>query len=304
MAATDPAQAGKSAILEKGWWTAHQWLLLRRFSQLSILLLFLIGPWFGYWLVKGNLTSSLTLDFLPLTDPYIFLQSLVTGHNIASTAFVGAVIVTVFYLIVGGRVFCSWVCPVNMVTDAADWLRRRLNIKGGARFSRKVRYWMLLMTLVLAAVTSSIAWELVNPVSLLHRGIIFATAAGIGLVVLVVIIIFLFDFLISREGWCGHLCPVGAFYSLLGRFSLIRVSAVNRDKCDDCLDCYVVCPEEQVINPALKGAKKGNSPVILDMNCTNCGRCIDVCSKNVFRFSTRFNNSTLLNVTNKKEVAP
>ena len=48
-----------------------------------------------------------------------------------------------FYLIVGGRVFCSWVCPVNIVTDFAEWLRRRLGIKGSAHFSDKTRYWLL-----------------------------------------------------------------------------------------------------------------------------------------------------------------
>jgi ferredoxin-type protein NapG len=37
----------------------------------------------------------------------------------------GCAIVVVFYALVGGRVFCSWVCPVNVVTDAAAWLRRR-----------------------------------------------------------------------------------------------------------------------------------------------------------------------------------
>ena len=53
-----------------------------------------------------------------------------------------------------------------------------------------------------------------------------------------------------------------------------------------------------------KGESKGIGPVIMDMNCTNCGRCIDVCAKRVFTYSSRFNNSTLLSVANKKEVAP
>jgi len=39
-----------------------------------------------------------------------------------------------------------------------------------------------------------------------------------------------------------------------------------------------------VIKPALKGQGQGIGPVIRDINCTNCGRCIDVCSKDVFRF--------------------
>jgi ferredoxin-type protein NapH len=32
--------------------------------------------------------------------------------------------------------------------------------------------------------------------------------------------------------------------------------------------------------------------VILAANCTNCARCIDVCSKEVFSFGLRFNNPT------------
>ena len=32
----------------------------------------------------------------------------------------------------------------------------------------------------------------------------------------------------------------------------------------DCGDCYDVCPEPQVIRPALKGATRGMGPVLLD----------------------------------------
>ena len=53
------------------------------------------------------------------------------------------------------------------------------------------------------------------------------------------------------------------------------------------MDCFAVCPEPQVIKPALKGAKQNLGPAILSPNCTNCGRCIDVCSKSVFRFGLR-----------------
>ena len=88
---------GRDAIQAKGWLKANQWLLLRRASQLIILALFIIGPAFGIWIVKGNLTSSLTLDILPLSDPFILLQSLIAGHVAAGTALLGAAIVLCFY---------------------------------------------------------------------------------------------------------------------------------------------------------------------------------------------------------------
>ena len=57
---------GRDAWQEHGFWIAHKWLILRRVAQLGFFLLFASGPWFGYWIVKGTLASSLTLDTLPL----------------------------------------------------------------------------------------------------------------------------------------------------------------------------------------------------------------------------------------------
>lgn len=277
---------GAEAIRVKGWLAAHRWLLARRATQLTVLALFLAGPWLGYWIVKGNLNFSLTLGVLPLADPYVLLQSLVAGHRPERKALVGAAVVLFAYFVAGGRTYCAWVCPVNVVTDAAHWLRARIGMPDGAEISRSTRYWILAMTLALALFTGSIAWELVNPVSMLHRGIIFGIGAGWT----VVVAVFLLDLFVAERAWCGRLCPAGAFYGAVGRFSPLRVVALRREQCDDCADCYAVCPEPLVIRPALKGADDGIGPVILSPHCTNCGRCIDICSKHVFAFGARFSN--------------
>ncbi|MDP2824395.1 MAG: 4Fe-4S binding protein, partial [Sulfuritalea sp.] len=146
---TSPTRPGAEAIAAKGWAAAHKWLILRRGSQIGILLLFLVGPWFGLWIVKGNLNFSYTLNFLPLTDPYVILQSLLAGQIPEKTALTGVVIVVLLYLLVGGRSYCAWVCPVNPLTDFAYWLRVRLGLKGSAHISRPTRYWVLGMTLAL-----------------------------------------------------------------------------------------------------------------------------------------------------------
>lgn len=292
---------GADALRIKGRFGANRWLVARRVVQVGILALFLAGPLAGLWIVKGNLTSSFTLDMLPLTDPYVLLQSWLAGHVPQKQALIGALIVLVFYLLVGGRVFCSWVCPVNMVTDLAAWLRRRIGVRAGAHLSRHLRYWVFAMTLVLAALTGTIAWELVNPVSMLHRGLVF----GVGFAWAIAAVVFLFDLFVAKNGWCAHVCPVGAFYSLLGRFAWVRVTAVRRAQCNDCGDCLAVCPEPQVIPPALKGEAKGIGPVILAANCTNCGRCIDVCSKDVFEFGSRLSGAApkVLSLAKTKEIS-
>ena len=285
----DASRLGQESIRVKGWFGAHKWLLLRRLSQLGILALFLAGPLLGVWIVKGNLAASMTLDVLPLTDPHVLLQSALSGVTPELSAIIGVAIVLVFYFLVGGRVYCSWVCPVNMITDLAGWLRRKLGIRTTSQISRNARYWMLGMTLLLPLVVSGgIVWELVNPVSMMFRGIVF----GMGAAWLILLGVFLFDLVVAKDGWCGHLCPVGAFYNLVGTKSLLKVNAANRQACDDCNECFVICPEPHVIKPALKGAGKGLGPVILSSDCTNCGRCIDICGKHVFSYGGRHARET------------
>lgn len=292
---------GANRIAGHGWPGAGRWLLLRRLCQLSILGLFLLGPLADLWIVKGNLAASLTLDTLPLTDPYVLLQSFFAGHSIQTRAITGALIVLIFYLLVGGRVYCSWVCPLNIITDAANWLRNLIAIKGqGMRFSMHAGYWILAMTLIMAFISGSIVWELVNPVSMVYRGLLY----GMGYAWLMLIAIFLFDLFVSRRGWCTHLCPVGIFYGLLGSKSVLRITAKNREQCNDCMDCYSVCPEPQVIKPALKKLTVDPGPLILSGRCTNCARCIDVCDQNVFSFTTRFNKQVGAQLPQATEIMP
>lgn len=269
-------------------WRKNKWLILRRGSQAFFLALFLAGPLAGLWIVKGTLASSLTLGVLPLTDPFVLLQSLLAGHKPETAALIGGALVLGAYVLLRGRIYCSWVCPVNVVTDAAAWTRRRLGLREGMNLGRKPRLAVLVGVLLASVATGTIAWEVVNPVTLLHRALAF----GLPLAALAVVAaIFLFDTAVALRGWCGHLCPVGAFYGLLGRRLLDRigggalaVSAPKRAACDDCRDCYHVCPEPQVITPALKGA---GSPLIAASDCTACGRCVDVCPQDVFALTLR-----------------
>jgi ferredoxin-type protein NapH len=277
------AAPGRAAAQAKGWWRAQRYLLLRRLTQAAILVLFLLGPLAGIWLVKGNLSSSLSFSVLPLTDPFVLAQVMASGHWPSASALIGAAIVVLFYAMVGGRVFCSWVCPVNVVTDTAAWLRRRLRISSGRAPRRSLRLALAAALLLACALTGQAVWESVNPVSLTQRALIFGGSLAWGAAAAV----FLFDLLVAPRGWCGHVCPVGASYALIGSASLLRVSARHASRCNDCADCFAVCPEPQVITAPLKG-KSGSGPVITDRDCTNCGRCIDVCALDVFNYTHRF----------------
>ena len=262
-------------------WNNYRYLILRRLTQVGLLVLYFGANAWGWKILKGNLSSSLFLNYVPMSDPYAALQMLAAGATLAADLLAGAAVVTIFYLLIGGRAFCSWVCPINMVTDAANYARRKLEInrvQGGKQpASRNIRYWVLALSLVLSAIMGVAAFEFVSPISMIHRGIVF----GIGFGWAIVVVIFLFDLFVLKNGWCGHVCPLGGFYSLLGRFSLIRVRH-NEANCTLCMKCKTVCPEHQVLHMIGK-----ESLPVVSGECTNCARCIEVCDDDALGFSIR-----------------
>jgi ferredoxin-type protein, NapH/MauN family len=270
---------GRAAVAARGWFAAHRWLVARRLSQVLFLTLFLSGPLFGLWIAKGTLAESRTLDVLPLTDPFVLLQSLASGHVPEGTALIGVFLVLAAYALLRGRLYCSWVCPVNLVTDAAAALRRRLGLREGMSLGRRTRLAVLGGAILASAATGTIAWEAVNPITTLHRGLVFGGLLAGGAALAAVAALFVFDLAVAQRGWCGHLCPVGAFYALIGRRGAVAVKAPARERCDQCMDCYAVCPEPHVITPALKGT---GAPIVVSPDCTACGRCVDVCPHTVF----------------------
>ena len=276
--------AGREAQAKKGWWRSHRWLVLRRLSQFAILGMFLSGPWLGVWILHGNYSSSLLLDRVPLTDPLMALQSLASGHLPAALALTGAVIITLLYALAGKRLFCGWVCPLNPVTDFASRLRRRFDLNQSAAIPRHTRYVLLGMVLVGCALTGTLLWEWINPVSLMGRSLVMGFGSG----ALLIIALFLFDLLVVEHGWCGHLCPTGALYGVLGSKGVLTVVAHDRHRCNRCMDCFHVCPEPHVLRAPVLDEQ---SPVqVTSRDCLVCGRCVDACSEDVFTITMRWSS--------------
>ncbi|WP_159566705.1 quinol dehydrogenase ferredoxin subunit NapH [Budvicia diplopodorum] len=316
--ANAPMQAGREALVKYGWWYSHRFLVLRRISQLLILGMFLTGPLFSIWILRGNYGGSMLLGTIPLSDPLIMLQSLASGHIPAIPpegtrsswadwsqwyGIFGGLIIALLYALFASRLFCGWVCPLSLVTDFAAWLRRKLGIRTSATIPASLRYGILIAIVLASAVSGTLVWEWVNPVSAFGRGliggighlsasvngVITGLAVGFGASIWLIVAVFLFDLLVVEHGWCGHLCPVGALYGAIGHKGMLRISAVNRRDCTRCMDCIHICPEPQVLRGPLFA--KNESPLVLSKDCISCGRCIDVCCEKVFQIKTRFHRS-------------
>lgn len=258
--------------------------LARRAVQFGVLLMFfgtLHWGWtvFGQPLLAGNLSASTLAGVVPLADPFAVVQMLVAGHWLAAEVMIGAALVLLLYVALGGRVFCGWVCPMNAVTDAAAWLRARLGVGADlVHVNARSRYVLLGMALALSAATGVAAFDWLSPVSMLPRELLFG--AGLGLTA--ALGIFLFDAFVVKHGWCGHLCPLGAFWSLVGRAGQVRV-AFDDASCTRCGDCVKVCPEPRVLNfqnAAAAGMVSGGE-------CTSCGRCVAICPESSLAFALR-----------------
>jgi len=272
-------------MTRKGKMKNNKYLILRRIVQLSILFLFMSSSYLGLKILMGNYSSAYLLESFHLADPYAVLQILSTGFLPALELLIGAGVVAIFYAILGGRLFCSWVCPLNMVTDAASYLRKRFKIKPFVKKTdsekfRNIRYYVLALGLFLSMIFGHAAFEIINPISMLHRTLIF----GFGFSINMVLIVFLADLFVMPHLWCGHICPVGGFYSIIGKFSILKVQHTS-ENCTLCMKCKQVCPEVQVLG--IIGKETGK---IKSSECTDCGRCIDVCNDNALHF-TVFNQN-------------
>jgi MauM/NapG family ferredoxin protein len=71
----------------------------------------------------------------------------------------------------------------------------------------------------------------------------------------------------DRRFFCQYLCPSGAFFSLLSRFTLFK-RFVNEQQCNSCLRCAKVCPVRAISE---KDSKKTNV-----CECIQCGDCVNI----------------------------
>ena len=119
------------------------------------------------------------------------------------------------------------------------------------------------------------AFEAISPIAMLHRGIIFSLGFGF----LSVLVVFLLDLFVAKGAFCGRICPLGAFYSLISRFAILKVK-YDLESCTHCMECKKICPQKQVLG--IIGKESGT---INSGECTRCGRCIEVCGDNALSFN-------------------
>ncbi|MBZ7984734.1 quinol dehydrogenase ferredoxin subunit NapH [Campylobacter sp. Cr9] len=253
----------------------NKYLLLRRITQIGILALFMLSS--CDFILKGNLSSSILFNSISLSDPFAYLQIFLASFSLNFGLFISAFLVFIIYALFLGRAFCAWVCPINLITNLAGVIRQNSNLKSSkiTNFKQNTRYFILFSILLLSFIAQEPVFEKYSHIGIVTRGIIFMQSSAI----FVAIIIFLLDLFVQKNLVCSHLCPLGAFYSLISKFSFLKIN-YDLNKCTKCMKCKTICPENQVLAIITK-----NSGDISNSECIKCGRCIEVCDDDALNFN-------------------
>ncbi len=256
-------------------WRWRRWITL-----IVVNLLFVLSYRLDLQLVEGALTGSRFVGF-HMADLNAALQVMLAYKEVLINLMIGVVTIFIVWWLLGGRTFCSWVCPYHLLSEWAEMLHLKLAAKGlvkNHKFDRKARFWLWLIFAILAFVTGYTVYETISPTGIVSRLLIY----GPGLAAIWVLAILLFEVFYSRRAWCRYACPIGLTYGLVGATSPLKV-VYDVSNCYHHGDCRTVCLVPHVLSATYKG-RATRLKTDLGADCTRCGHCIDACPTQALSF--------------------
>ncbi|MDY0011880.1 MAG: NapH/MauN family ferredoxin-type protein [Rhodocyclaceae bacterium] len=259
-------------------WRNRRWAVL-----IAVNLLFLVSFWLDIQMLEGALTASRFVGF-HLIDLNSALQVMLAHKHIIVNLFIGTATVFLLWAALGGRSFCSWVCPYHLVAELFEKLHLALaarKLVTDHEFHRGARTVFWLVFSALAVITGYTVFETLSPTGILSRALIYGPSLALGWVALLLV----FEVVYSRRAWCRYICPIGLTYGMVGTLSPVRV-LYTLDKCFHEGDCRKVCLVPHVLDMVIKGrAEAPQVPVGPD--CTRCGLCVDTCPSGALKFDVK-----------------
>jgi len=247
---------------------ASHWHGLRKRVHLICFLIFIALPFFNvirfdiprqrfYFAGRELWINEFAIIFFTL----MFLMFLVVASS-------------VFY----GRVYCGYLCPQMIFSEASMALESRLRRRVTKKFiawkpAARERLVRVLFYLVVAAASVVLAFVFISyfvePRDLFHRlaSLDIRTAGGIA-GASVTVLTFL-DFALVRLRFCTTVCPYGYLQGMLGDDHTLLVHYRDEThECIECKKCVRVCP---------MGIDIRKSP--FQIECVHCAECIDACDE-------------------------
>jgi len=276
------------------------WRLISQFAGLVFANGMLLGiPLFGTseLLRHFYLPNASTKFFFNAPTYSIFYKmqdTVVSGWDSMYLDLALPLLIFVVLVLLLGRVWCAWLCPLGLPQDLLSMLRRRLGIKyveippHWADLLHSMKYLGLVLILVYTFALGvgflgikefrtalPLVYEVLDP----NRAMYVYLQMPLGLAPWSTYIPWLstatmFFFLATcfsiRRFWC-HICPAGAMMSFLNRSALVKLKK-DPAKCTHCRICYRVCPME-----ILKVYEERKGSDVSSSKCIHCYSCVDNC---------------------------
>ena len=261
-----------------------RWILV-----ISIHLLFFLSFFIDLQVLEGTLSGSRFLGF-HMIDPFTTLEMFLATYHLHINIIIGVSTIVVFYLLVGGKSYCSWVCPYGILSEIGEkWHNTLVNKKiiKSRKFDQRIRYIFWAIFLTLSFTSGYLVFETFNVVGIMSRFI----AYGWSIALVWVLVVLAFEVFFSRRAWCTYICPIGTTYGMIGKVSALRIEW--NDSCDSCMVCHDVCFVPQVLEITKAKYKKQidekgiTNQYLTGADCTLCGRCVDVCHEDALKFDFR-----------------
>lgn len=283
----------------KGW---TPWRLRRYWFYGFITILSLVIPWIT---IDGNHLFLLSFDKLQLHLMFIQfdMQELYLMPFLLMLLFIGVFGITVL----GGRVFCGWMCPQtifrvvyrDLIETKLLGLRKRIKNKQQepdySKTENKIKRLVaiLLWTGLAFIAAADLMWYFVPPEDFMayiqnpsEHMVLVGTILG-------TVAFLVYDVIFLQENFCVYVCPYSRIQSVLYDDDTVMaiynpnrggeiynehkeklftkqkdLLAVNTNaECTTCESCVTVCPTHIDI-------RKG-----LQLECINCLECVDACTE-------------------------
>jgi len=253
------------------------------------MIFFLVVLWIGfefYGFVRYLETAGESMHFdrppgvegfLPISALISLKYWLMTG--IFNDIHPSGLVILILILFLGfflKKSFCSYVCPVGLISESLWQLGQKIfkkNIRVWRWLDyplRSLKYLLLLFFLWAVLVQMDVItlkkfiYSPYNKVADIKMLYFFTNIDAFALWTLVILFA---SSIVIKNFWCRYLCPYGALLGFLSMLSPVKVTRTE-ETCTDCEACTDACPHAIKVHTHLR---------VISDECTACGLCVDSC---------------------------
>ncbi|SFS03367.1 4Fe-4S binding protein [Anaeromicropila populeti] len=271
-------RAGRRTGRRIGGRQADKFTLIRWVSMISSTILLIFGArMFGTWFSSIDLpVLSCAIDGEQLGESGCYYLTHLSDLFTLPWKEIIMFLLSLFgFLLLFGRIFCGFVCPMGLLQDIVHSIRQGLGIEGISlneklyQGLKPVKWFLVIVFLCLCFVGGNFC-NFCPAVSLTPAFAGFKVSLFVSGFIMVMVIVGSF---FKRRFWCT-ICPMGYLMGLVYKITPFRLKK-DCQSCTECGACYEACPM------GIKSiyTERENEDVTTT-DCIMCGECIKKCPEN------------------------